>query len=78
MDIPDVTVSLKCLFCSASLQGPEEAEYSSCDLIKCAQCGEENDLDSVLDVAKEKGVEEMTKEAEKQVAKEMKRILKNL
>lgn len=78
MDIPNVTISLKCLFCSAPLQGPEEAEYSSGDLIKCGECGEENDFDSVLDVAKEKSVEIMAKEAEKQVTKEMKSILKNL
>lgn len=78
MDISDVTITLQCLFCSATLQGPEDAEYSSGDLIKCGECGEENDFDSLMEVAKEKGVEIMAKEAEKQVAKEMKRILKKL
>ena len=66
MDMPDFTISLKCLFCGEALQGPENAEYQSGDLIKCTKCGEENDYDSVLEVAKEEGgvqVREMVEDA---------------
>lgn len=56
MEIPDFRVDLRCLFCGCALEGPEDAEYHPGDLIKCAKCGEGNDYDSVLDVAKEEGM----------------------
>ncbi|HDM8429155.1 TPA: hypothetical protein U5E40_004384 [Yersinia enterocolitica] len=51
------SISLRCLFCQSALEGPEDAEYQSGDLIKCAACGEKNDFDSVMEVAKEEGLE---------------------
>ncbi|MDI1276474.1 hypothetical protein [Methylobacter sp.] len=57
MDIPEITISLKCLFCGSDLEGPEDEEYNSGDLIKCIKCGKENDYDSVLEIAKDEGLE---------------------
>ena len=76
MDIPDFEVNLKCLFCGEVLEGPEDAEYRSGDLIKCAKCGEENDYDSVLEVAKEEGVEQVKKMVEEQLQKQFKGLFK--
>lgn len=76
MDIPDLTVSLKCLFCGETLQGPEDAEYQSSDLIKCAKCGEENDYDSVLEVAKEEGVSQVKEIVEDELQKQFKGLFK--
>jgi len=57
-------ITLICLFCGAPLEGPEDKEYSSGDLIECSQCEEPNDYDSLIEVAKEKGVEKVSKEVE--------------
>lgn len=75
MDIPD-EVTLVCLFCGVPLQGPEDAEYSSGDLIKCIQCNEENDYDSVFEVAKEKVTREATKAVQDQLNKTIKKLFK--
>jgi hypothetical protein len=76
MDIPNIQVALVCLFCNAPLQGPEETKFSSGDLIKCTQCGELNDFDSVLEVAKEKGLEQAENVIKEQLQKEFKNIFK--
>ena len=51
------TVELTCLFCCSVLQGSEDAKFRSGDMIPCTHCGESNDYDSVIEVAKEKGIE---------------------
>ena len=56
MDVKHFLVTLKCLFCGESLEGPEDADCQSGDLIKCERCGEESDYDSVFEVAKEDAV----------------------
>lgn len=76
MNIPDRSIALKCLFCHSELKGPEDANYSSGDLIKCQECGEENDFDSVVEVAKETGIAEVKKEVEDQLAKAFKGLFK--
>lgn len=76
MDIPGIKVTLMCLFCGAPLKGPEDAEYSSGDLIECTQCGEENDYDSVIAVAKEKGVQQLKGALEEQLQKEFKGLFR--
>lgn len=76
MDIPKLTVTLKCFFCGSSLDGPEDVEYNSGDLIKCSKCGEDNDYDSVLEVAKEEGMEKMKSVVQEQLQKEFKGMLK--
>jgi len=37
--------------------GENDKEFQSGDLIKCSNCNKENDYDSILEIAKEKGVE---------------------
>ncbi len=75
MEIPD-EVTLQCLFCSTPLKGPEGAEYLSGDLIKCTQCNEENDYDSVVEVGKEKLESEAAKAVEDQLNKTIKKLFK--
>ena len=74
MNIPEFTVNLKCLFFFFFLEGPENAEYCSGDLIMCTKCGEGNDYDSVLEVAKEEGIEKVKSAAEEQLKKELKKF----
>lgn len=59
-----IHITVVCLFCGADLKGPESANYSSGDLIKCQECGEHNDYDSVIEVAKEKGIAQVKQELE--------------
>ena len=76
MDIPDIKVSLKCLFCGEALEGPKDAEYQFGDLIKCSKCGEENDYDSVLEVAKEEGPSQVKEFVEDELQKQFKGLFK--
>jgi hypothetical protein len=76
MDIPKLTVTLKCLFCGSPLEGPEDAHYNSGDLIQCTTCGEQNDFDSVLEVAKEEGMAKMKEAVQEQLHKEFKGLFK--
>ena len=76
MQIPEFTVSLKCLFCGSVLEGPEDVEYVSGDMIKCTKCGEDNDYDSVLEVAKEVGIEKMKGVVQEQLETELKKLFK--
>jgi DNA-directed RNA polymerase subunit RPC12/RpoP len=76
MDIPNIKVALVCLFCNAPLQGTEEIKFSSGDLIRCTQCGEQNDFDSVLEVAKEKGMVQAENAIKEQLQKDLKNLFK--
>lgn len=76
MDIDPISIELRCLFCDAVLQGPDDSEFESGDLIECLSCGEGNDYDSVIEVAKEKGVDQMTNEVEAQLDKTFKKLFK--
>ncbi len=51
------TISLTCVFCDTPLKKVEGKEFHSGDLIKCKNCDEYNDYDSVFVIAKEKGIE---------------------
>ncbi len=74
MKVDPVQVALTCLFCGCNLQAPENAQYSSGDLIKCQGCGEHNDYDSVVEVAKEMGIAQLAGDIEKQLAAEIRKI----
>lgn len=76
MDIEPITVELTCLFCDSVLSGDEDAEFESGDMIQCAECSENNDYDSVLEVAKEKGVAAMEKKAKEAIEKEFSKLFK--
>ena len=70
----EFNIEVLCLFCGVPLQAEEDAEFESGDLIKCTSCGEMNDYDSVIEVAKEKGVEIV----KSQVGDELSKTVKNL
>lgn len=76
MNIPELTVTLKCLFCGSDLEGQQCAEYGSGDLIKCTKCAEDNDYDSVLEVAKEEGMARMKDTIQEQLQNEFKGLFK--
>ncbi len=76
MEIPSFEVELVCLFCGAPLKGPIGAQYTSGDLIECYNCHEHNDYDSVLEVAKEKGLEHVKEAAQEQLRNEFKDLFK--
>ena len=76
MDIPEITISLKCLFCGSDLEGSKDVEYNSGDLIKCIKCGEENDYDSVLEIAKDEGLGEMKDVVKAQLQNAFKKMFK--
>lgn len=78
MEIEPIHVALRCLFCDAAFtdKDAEKKEPKSGDLITCAACGQGNDYDSVLEVAKEKGTAEMTKIVKKKFEEELKKLFK--
>lgn len=69
----DFTVALTCLFCDAVLQGDNDLEFTG-DLIKCQNCGQENDYNSLIEAAKEKALEK----AKHEIELSLKHILKGL
>jgi phage FluMu protein Com len=70
------SVEVKCLFCDTTLKTVDGQEYQSGDMIKCSECGEFNDYDSVLDVAKEQGLELVKGELEKELKSKFKNLFK--
>ncbi len=69
-------ISLKCLFCDCELKGNTEKEYASGDMIKCQECGEQNDYDALMDVAIDEGKESAIKYAKDEIAKMLKNTFK--
>jgi hypothetical protein len=77
MKIPDkIRISLVCLFCGVTLEAPEDTTYASGDLVNCKNCGEDNDYDSLVEVAKEKGIKELSDSVQDHLKKEFKKIFK--
>jgi len=70
------SIKVKCLFCDATLTTKEDQEYQSGDMIECSNCGELNDYDSVLDIAKEEGVQLVKDELEKELKSKFKNLFK--
>ena len=70
------TVELKCLFCDSKLKGDTEKEYASGDMIRCQNCHELNDYDSVIDVAAEEGKDIVGKYAQKEIEKSLSKLFK--
>jgi len=69
-------ITALCLFCQTPLQAEEGASFESGDMIKCASCGESNDYDSVIEVAKEKGIEKVKSQVEAELKKSLKGLFK--
>ena len=70
------TIECVCLFCGATLTQKEGTELKPGILIKCSSCGEENDYDSVIEVAKEKGLEQVKEELHKHLYSTFKSLFK--
>jgi hypothetical protein len=70
------TIEVVCLFCDSALQAEEGKEHMSGDLIKCHECGELNDYDSALDIAKAKGVNVVKEEFSKEIEAKLKNLFK--
>ena len=49
-------VNLKCLFCDSELKVDTNKNFASGDMLICQNCGEGNDFDSLIEVAKEEGI----------------------
>jgi hydrogenase maturation factor HypF (carbamoyltransferase family) len=74
-DMP-LIITLRCLFCDSKLEGDTEKDFHSGDQIECQKCGESNDYDSLVDVAKEEGAERIKKQVEKEISEKIKGIFK--
>lgn len=70
------TIELKCMFCDCVLQSDTGQEYSSGDLLKCQECNEPNDYDSLIDIATEEGKEKVEDYAQSEIDKMLKNIFK--
>lgn len=69
MNIDPFEIELRCLFCDSALTGKEDANFSSGDLIQCGECGERNDYDSVMEVAKQEGIAAMKEKVNAELKK---------
>ena len=70
------TVELKCLFCDCVLQGDTEKEYLSGDLIKCQECEDLNDYDSLMEIATTEGKEKVAEYAQSEIEKMLNNVFK--
>ena len=61
------TITLTCLFCDATLTKKDNEEFNSDDLIKCQNCGEENDYESVFEIAKEQALKAEAAQADQPI-----------
>ena len=66
------TITLTCLFCDAILTKKGNEEFNSDDLIRCQNCGEENDYESVYEIAKQQGIEQVKNEVMEELTKSFK------
>ena len=51
-----------CLFCGSVLQATDEEKPESGGLIHCNQCGQDNDHDSVMEIASDKVMEQLNED----------------
>lgn len=73
-----VKITMKCIFCkSTQFDVPYEGyEPKSGEQIKCANCGQSNDYDSLVKLARNEGVEIARDFAENELKKMLKRVFK--
>ena len=76
MEDKEFHITLKCLFCGCDLKGDTEKKYQSGDMLKCQECGELNDYDSLMEVAAEEGKASAVDSAKEEIAKMLKGIFK--
>lgn len=68
------SITLTCLFCDSPLQKEENQEFQSGDLINCKNCGQDNDYDSLIAIAKEKGIETIKGDLNNEIKKMLKKF----
>lgn len=76
MENKEIYVMMKCLFCGCDLKGDTEKKYQSGDMLKCQECGEQNDYDSLMEVAIEEGKASAVDYAKGEIEKMLKGIFK--
>lgn len=76
MENKEFRITLKCLFCGCDLKGNTEKKYESGDMLKCQECGELNDYDSLRDVTVEGRKELAVNYAKEEISKMLKDIFK--
>lgn len=76
MEDKEFHITLKCLFCGCDLKGDTEKKYQSGDMLKCQECGELNDYESLMEVAVEEGKASAVDYAKEEIAKMLKGIFK--
>lgn len=76
MEDRELHITLKCLFCGCNLKGDTEKKYESGDMLKCQECGELNDYDSLMEVAVEEGKAVTADYAKEEISKMLKGIFK--
>ena len=69
-------ITALCLFCDMPLQADENTAFNSGDMIKCESCGELNDYYSVVEVAKEKGIEQVKSQVQTEVTNVFNKLFK--
>jgi hypothetical protein len=70
----NIEVKLKCVFCDAILQVDENQEFQSGDTIQCSNCEEYNDYDSLIEIAQNEAVSEISKDIEKSIQETFKKF----
>lgn len=76
METKTFNIEARCLFCDSPLKVNAEKRYVSGDLIKCQECGEQNDYDSLVDVDKEETKILAEKLAKEEIEKALKKVFK--
>jgi hypothetical protein len=76
MDIESVNITLKCLFCDSDLEKTKSDTFQSGDLVRCTSCKQENDYDSLIYVAKDKGIEQLQKQVTLEAKKAFSKLFK--
>lgn len=70
------SIDVTCLFCDTPLKGESDRNYASGDMLNCTECGELNDYDAVIGIAKEKGVALVKNNIEKELKAKFKNLFK--
>ncbi len=76
MEDKEFHIALKCLFCGCDLKGNTEKTYESGDMLKCQECDELNDYDSLVEVAVEEGKASAIDYTKEEISKMLKGIFK--
>lgn len=76
MNDSKVTITLKCLFCDSPLKSTNEENPESGEMVRCFECGEMNDYDSVVEAAIEEGKKEVLEIAKNEIEQRLKKLFK--